>query len=100
MATLGSAKALGIFFGIGVILLFDRGLLLGFEVSRLNWLLGSTGVILSRNFRRNQAQQNLVSEVNDLKSYWNNSSGDTQPQVEADLLSIQRQIQVLESSMQ
>ena len=52
MATRGSAKALGILFDIGVILLFDRGLFLGFEVLRLNWLLGSTGVILSPKLQK------------------------------------------------
>lgn len=67
---LSSVKASGVPFGVGGVSKLDQGALLGSDVLHLNFLLGSTAVILSQEFRRNSESSSLGPSVAAIKEYW------------------------------
>lgn len=93
-----SVKAAGIPFGLGGVSKLNRGALLGSDVLHLNFLLGSSAVILSQEFRRNLEAGSLGPSVAALREYWSGLSECDQVGVNSRLTDIYRKIRDLELS--
>ena len=96
---LSSVEASGVPFGLGGVSKLDQGALLGSDVLNLNFLLGSTAVILSQEFRRNAADGSLAQSVAALKEYWSGLSECNQIDVNSTLADIYKKIRGLELSI-
>ena len=94
-----SVKAAGIPFGLGGVSKLNRGALLGSDVLHLNFLLGSSAVILSQEFRRNLEVGSLGPSVAALREYWSGLSECDQVDVNPSLTDIYEKIRDLELSM-
>lgn len=94
-----SVKASGIPFGLGGVSKLNQGALVGSDVLHLNFLLGSSAVILSQEFRRNAQHCSLDSNVAALREHWSGLAEGDLVDAHSKLNDIYKKIRNLELSM-
>lgn len=94
-----ATHARGLRFGFGGIARLDEGLLPGRDVLAEHLRLGSQGVILSRTFRRNEADTPFEREVAQLREAERELARRTPAEVEADRLRIAASIGEIAAAM-
>jgi len=93
-----SVRASRIPFGLGGVSKLNQGALLGSDVLHLNFLLGSSAVILSQEFRRSAKNGSLALSVAALREHWSSLQGSDRADTSSTLTDIYKKVRNLELS--